>query len=236
MRLGIVADIHANASALDAVLADGRAAGVDRWVCLGDVVGYGPDPGTCLRRLRGSDVPCLQGNHEARLLDLPTGPFNPMAEAAIDYCRDALDDEDLEQIRSFPARIRWGDDVLFCHGSPDDRDEYLLLETRVRALVAGQSTWLVFCGHTHQQFVFDGDRSSSQPGTRTLERSRRYLVNPGSVGQPRDGDPRAAYALMDFDSASLQLRRVRYDVETQIRRTREAGLHTYLGDRLRQGW
>jgi len=236
VRLGIVADIHGNASALDAVLADGREADVDRWMCLGDVIGYGPDASACLRRLREFDVACLQGNHEARLLGLPTGPFNPMAEAAIEFCRRTLDARDREQIQHFPTRIRWDDEVLFCHGSPEDRDEYLLVETRVRALVAEQRTWLVFCGHTHQQFVFDGERTVDRPGTRDLERSRRYLVNPGSVGQPRDGDPRAAYALLDFENASLQLRRVPYDVDAQVRRTREAGLHTYLGDRLRQGW
>ena len=236
MRLGIVADIHGNATALDAVLADGRDADVERWVCLGDVIGYGPDPSACLGRLREFDVPCLQGNHEARLLGLPTGPFNPMAEGAIEYCRRTLDARDHEQIQHFPARIQWGDEVLFCHGSPEDRDEYLLLETRMRAIVAEQSTWVVFCGHTHHQFVFDGERARAGPGAWPLDRSRRYLVNPGSVGQPRDGDPRAAYALVDFENTSLQLRRIPYDVDAQARRSHQVGLHTYLGDRLLQGW
>lgn len=235
VRTGILADIHGNAVALDAVLEDGARAEVQRWVSLGDVIGYGPDPRSCLQRLRELDALCVQGNHEARALDLDTAPFNVLAEEAIVYTRGVLGADERSFVRGFSGSIRWGDLAVFCHGSPEDRDEYLVLRAQVDSIVAQQDTRFVFCGHTHRQFWFDGESLVTEPGDTVFDPDHRVLANPGSVGQPRDGDPRAAYAILDEDTGRLSLRRIEYDIEEQITRVQRAGLPSYLGERLRVG-
>lgn len=235
MRVGVIADVHGNLLALDAVLADGDAAGVDRWICLGDVVGYGPDPHLCVQRCEEREIRCLLGNHEARLLGRPTGRFNDVAEIAIVYAGEMLGADGRARIEGWEDTIEFDGEALFCHGSPRDRDEYLLFPAQIEAALHEQTTPVVFCGHTHQQFVFDGEEVWTGPGELDLRDLPRVLVNPGSVGQPRDGDVRAAYALWDREGKSLSLRRVEYDVASQAARTRRAGLPDYLAARLEIG-
>ncbi len=238
MRLGILTDIHANVPALEAVLEDLRAQQFDQLVSLGDVVGYGPDPHGCLNILADLPIEHLQGNHEARLLDLPTGRFNTMAETAIEFNRAQLSDDEMKFIADFPPQRSIGKDVLAVHGSPYDRDEYILGLDQMHAAIeslAESDHWICVCGHTHQQYVFDGERAKAGPLTVELSREKRYLINAGSVGQPRDGDPRAAYALIDLESGQLDLRRVEYDVERAAGFILDAGLPEYLARRLRVG-
>lgn len=234
MRIGVIADVHANLLALDAVLADGDRFYVDRWICLGDVVGYGPEPRACLQRCAQRRIQCITGNHEARLLGLPTVRFNAMAEAAIVFAAEQVGEEGRALLSEFGDIIELDGEALFCHGSPDDRDAYLFSPSHLQSVWDDQRHALVFCGHTHQQFVFDGTEVRTHPGEIALD-GARVLVNPGSVGQPRDGDPRAAFAIWDRARRRLELRRVRYDVDEQIRRTRAAGLPDHLALRLELG-
>jgi diadenosine tetraphosphatase ApaH/serine/threonine PP2A family protein phosphatase len=231
----LLADIHGNLTALDAVLAHADGERIDRWICLGDVVGYGPDPGPCIDRLRELGAMTLQGNHEAALLELPTGRFNRAAQAAIEYSRSMLDEAQLEFVRGLDSRALINDDVLCVHGSPDDRDEYVLMRYQMIVALHEQGSWICCCGHTHQQFVFDGTSLVNGPHELTLRRESQYLINPGSVGQPRDGDPRAAYAVLDLGLGQAIQSRVEYDIGQVIERIAEAGLPSYLGDRLRVG-
>jgi len=235
MRACILADIHGNLAALDAALAAADTLGVDRWICLGDVVGYGPDPARCLERLRERDCDVLQGNHEAALLDQPTGRFNKAAAAAMDYTREVLGPVELAYVAGFGHEIRVDDRLLCVHGSPFDRDEYVLLPQQMRMILEEMGAWLCCCGHTHHQFVFDGKHSQSGPLSLELEPDRRYLINPGSVGQPRDGDVRAAFAIIDLEERRLELCRADYDLEITTRRMAEVGLPVYLAERLKLG-
>lgn len=235
MRIGILADIHANIVALEAVLDHAQSQNVERWICLGDVVGYGPEPGPCLERVRSLGCECVQGNHEAALLDLPTGHFNHIAAEAIEYSRQKLGPDHVECIRSFAAQIRLENSLLCVHGSPFDRDEYIFMRGQMRSALDYEEIWLIACGHTHQQYVFDGDLARAGAGEHTLDPARRYLLNPGSVGQPRDGDRRAAYMVLDPQERQLSMLRVDYDVEQVSQSIRDAGLPVYLAERLLVG-
>ena len=232
MRIGVVADVHGNELALEAVLADGTRAGVERWICLGDVIGYGPDSRACVHRLHALGTRCVMGNHEARLLGLSTLPFRSEAELALEHARRDLDPEAWAVIRTYEPAIEWSDRALFCHGSPRDRDEYLFGPLQIEEALASTPRPWVFCGHTHHQGVVGNGADPRDGAPIILTASDRMLVNPGSVGQPRDGDPRAAYALVDFERRQLWLRRVSYPVEEQMARVRAAGLPVSLAERL----
>ena len=235
MRIGVIADVHANLLALDAVLDAGDALGVERWICLGDLVGYGPQSRECLDRCTERDIECILGNHEARLLGLPTARFNTMVEKAIELAARQIGVEGRNQLRSFAATIDVDGEALFCHGSPADRDVYLFALSQLQAVIVEHTHPLIFCGHTHQQYAFDGVQLWTGPGELDLGPVRRLLVNPGSVGQPRDGDPRAAFALWDRSQKRLYMRRVAYDVPEQVRRALDAGLPEHLALRLEAG-
>lgn len=232
MRVAVIADIHGNLAALEATLEELKDQSIDKYLCLGDIVGYGPDPSACLRRLDSLPVEHLQGNHEARLLDLPTGRFNLVAEAAIQYSKAALTESETEFLRSFPEQLRVGHDILAVHGSPFDRDEYVLSQGQMAASLDEIDTWVCVCGHTHQQYVFDGNSIRMGPLEIDLSRELHYLINPGSVGQPRDGDSRSAHAILDLESGHLTLGRVVYDIEDTTERIHRAGLPEYLASRL----
>jgi len=235
MRYAIVADVHGNLPALEAVLRAISDHRHDQLLCLGDVVGYGADPGACLDRLDAEGALHLQGNHEARLLELPTPRFSSAAEQAIGYSRSILTADQLRRFGEFPEQQLVGEDILCVHGSPDDRDEYLRHVERIREVLAHLERWICLCGHTHLQFVFGDQLGESEPGRYDLDRNSRYLINPGSVGQPRDGDRRAAWALLDTDEAWVELFRAEYDIDKAATAILEAGLPDSLAKRLSIG-
>ncbi|WP_284012842.1 metallophosphoesterase family protein [Halobaculum litoreum] len=229
MRLGLLSDVHGNRIALEAVLADMPP--VDGLVCAGDVVGYGPWPGECVAMLRERDVPTVLGNHDRAVAGGSTAGFNGMAKAGVEYAREALDDDALAWLSNLPERRTVADGrVAVVHGHPDDPDRYTYphqMSERLLARAADRldaNEWeldaLVF-GHTHLQ------------GTESFPRG--VVVNPGSVGQPRDGDPRAAYAVLDVAAREVDLRRVAYDVEAVAEAVAEAGLPERIGSRLFEG-
>ena len=243
MRCLVVADVHSNLEAFQAVIADAESCGgFGRILCLGDIVGYGPEPGECLALLRSYPHAAVAGNHDlAAIGELSVETFNPAARAAALWTRHRLTADEQAYLRSNPLRHEEGDATLL-HGtprepvweyflpwlmSPQDTDECFRLF----------STPLCLLGHSHLPFVCDeaGSVSPLQPGAELALDGLRVVVNPGSVGQPRDGDPRAAYALYDSDAHSLTHRRVDYDIERTQMKMASAGLPDALAARLSFG-
>lgn len=246
MRYLILSDIHANLDALEAVLAALPPEAWDRLVVLGDLVGYGAAPNAVIDRIRELDpVAIIRGNHDKASCGLEDGSnFNHVARVAAEWTGAALTPENREYLRSLPAGpLAIDDRVEICHGSPFDEDHYIFdADDAQRALDAGDKQLCLF-GHTHLPVVFrrsgttydgfipEGDAEVEL----SLEAGVRYVVNPGSVGQPRDGDPRAAFAIYDTRGPSLILMRIAYAVDAAQRRIIAAGLPATLANRLGVG-
>lgn len=245
MRLLILSDIHSNLEALTAVLADAEGAW-DAAVSLGDIVGYNASPAEVMRQMEALAPQWeVRGNHDrvcAGITDART--FSPTARAAIEWTRSQLSTAQLKRLATLPVGPRALDVMTtICHGSPNDEDFYLLDSADARLAFSNQAAPLCLHGHTHAQTVFRLRGSAvfdETPARRTrlavpLDSESRYLINPGSVGQPRDGDPRAAYALLDTGAKMIELRRVPYDVAGAQARIRAAGLPDSLARRLATG-
>jgi putative phosphoesterase len=220
MRLGVVSDVHANRVALDAVL-DAMPA-VDLLVNAGDVVGYNPWPAECVAAVRERSIPTVMGNHDRAVARSGAVRFNRMANAGVEYAREQLSDEERSWLADLPDRRTVADGrVRVVHGHPEDPDRYTYPDEFSPAMLDGED--LLVTGHTHVQ------------GHRTFDEGA--VMNPGSVGQPRDGDPRAAYAVVDLstDPPTVDERRVEYDVERVVEAVESAGLPRRIGERLRAG-
>jgi len=216
MLIGVLSDIHANEIALEAVLDD--MPDVDRLVCAGDVVGYNPWPAECVDALRERGVPTVMGNHDRAVAQGTGFRFNGMAEAGVAYAERELGGGEIEWLRSLPDE-RTVENVKLVHGHPEDPDRYTYPREFGPGML-GEEDALVL-GHTHVQ------------GHRTYDEG--VVMNPGSVGQPRDGDPKAAYALLDTETLEVEERRVAYDVDAVIEAVSEAGLPRRTGERLKRG-
>jgi putative phosphoesterase len=218
MKVGVLADVHANQVALDAVLADLPA--VDALVCAGDVVGYNPWPAECVAALRERAVPTVMGNHDRAVAGGGDFRFNSMASAGVRHARDELSAAGLEWLAGLPAERReFEGRVKLVHGHPDDPDRYTYPAEFGPGLLGDEDVLVM--GHTHVQHAETYDDG--------------IVVNPGSVGQPRDGDPRAGYAVLDLDALTVEPRRVEYDVERVVDAVAAAGLPERIGTRLRRG-
>ena len=250
MRILLLSDIHANLEALDACLAG--APSFDVVVNLGDIVGYGASPNEVTVRSRALGKIAVRGNHDKAatgLIDL--NDFNPMAAAAAIWTRNALTEENLEWLSALPhgpLPLPEFPDVQLVHGSPNDEDEYVVSLGDALAPLISLSSPLTFFGHTHLQGGFFANGSAAdgfRPEYRTvgqpesvalqLKASARYLINPGSVGQPRDGDWRAAYALFDTDARVVHFHRTPYNLKSAQDRIFEAKLPARLATRLASG-
>jgi putative phosphoesterase len=218
MRVGVISDIHSNEVAFDAVLAD--MPDVDAYVCAGDVVGYGPWPGECLATVRDLDAPTVMGNHDRAVATDSAFAFNSMARAGVEYSRDQLTDEQIDWLDDLPAERRVFDDRLkIVHGHPDDPDRYTYPSLFSPDMLDDEDVLVM--GHTHVQAheVFE----------------EGIVMNPGSVGQPRDNDPRAAYAVLDLDTMTVAEHRVEYDIEAVEEAVEATDLPAKIGRRLHQG-
>ncbi len=241
MRIAVVSDIHANLHALEAVLAEIGASGVDELWCLGDVVGYGPRPNECCALVREHAAVALCGNHDlAALGALDVAEFTGDAAAAARWTGATLAPDAREWLsRLAPAARREG--VELYHGSPRDPVwEYVLSEPVALASLLETTAQLVLVGHSHVALAisFDGESLAggvAPAGTETAFAETRVLANPGSVGQPRDGDPRAAWLELDTDARRGVFHRVAYDVGRTQAEIREAGLPDVLASRLEHG-
>jgi len=239
MRIAVLSDIHANLVALDAVL--GAIGQVDAVWHLGDVVGYGPDPDGVVRRLRERGATGVRGNHDAAALGGDEIEwFNPEARRAMEWTRTAISDATREWLAALPERLVDAEFSLV-HGSPRDPTwEYVTSVPVARANMAVLTTRYGLHGHTHIPIAFredDGRVEAITPGTGSVLPldERRLLLNPGSVGQPRDGEPTAAWMVLDTDAATCTWSRAAYDIRTVQAAMREAGLPARLADRLSFG-
>ncbi len=239
MRVAVLSDVHSNLVALDAVLADAGA--VDAVWHLGDIVGYGPDPDGVVARLAERGAIGVRGNHDAAALGGPEIEwFNPDARAAAAWTRDTMSDATRAWLEGQPVQRQIGD-VTLVHGSPrDPLREYVASVGVARANLAELTTRYGLHGHTHVPvaFIVDDPRLrivEPEPGAILALDERTALINPGSVGQPRDGDPRASYLLLDTDEPTVTWRRVAYDIPVVQAAIRAAGLPHRLADRLSIG-
>jgi putative phosphoesterase len=219
MRVGVLSDVHANRVALEAVLADMPP--VDALVNAGDVVGYNPWPGACVAAMRERAIPTVQGNHDRMVAGAGSFRGNHMAAAGVEFAREELTGRQCAWLADLPReRVLFDGRLKVVHGHPADPDHY----TRPGEFgphLLGEEDVLVM-GHTHVQHHEAYDAG--------------VVMNPGSVGQPRDDDPRAAYAVLDLADRTVEERRVAYDVEAVVAAVEEAGLPARTGTRLREGY
>jgi len=244
MRYAIFGDIHSNLTALVAVLNDiKRRGGVERMWCLGDVVGYGPEPHECIELLRQTDHIGVAGNHDwAAIGKIDTSAFNPDAAAANHWTAKQLSATDIEYLEKLPLVAVEGDFTLV-HGSPREPIwEYVLSGQSAGENIAYFQTPYCLVGHSHIPVVFrcqkNGACSAGSFPTDTvlILGKGRLIINPGSVGQPRNGDPRASYAIYDDEAKSIEPRRIVYDIRSTQEKMARAGLPRYLADRLSYGF
>jgi len=246
MRLLILSDLHANLTAFEAAL----AAASGRWdaaVCLGDVVGYGPDPVEVSEKLRKLTQEVIRGNHDKAVAGIMSSEdFNPVAKMAVDWTQEVLSTELLQWLKELPPGPRKAQGVVLIHGAFQDEDEYVFTPAQALEGLLDSSTTLSFFGHTHHQGGFsyhESDievlplrpRPTESVSALHLEPGYKYLLNPGSIGQPRDGDPRAAFAIADFDHNIVEFWRVPYDIPAVQERMRDASLPDPLIHRLSLG-
>jgi diadenosine tetraphosphatase ApaH/serine/threonine PP2A family protein phosphatase len=243
MRYLIVSDVHANLEALEATLS--AAGEVDRVLVLGDLVGYGADPNAVIDRIRGlARATIIRGNHDKVGAGIENvDSFNHLARYAIAWTASALTPDNREWLAAVPpGPVAIDGFVEICHGSPFDEDVYIFDDLDARRAINVTSRPLCLFGHTHvpAAFRFDGNLSPIGPprGARfrlALDDGAKYLVNCGAVGQPRDGDPRAAFGLLDTDASALTVLRVTYDVASAQQKIVDAGLPEVLAQRLAIG-
>jgi diadenosine tetraphosphatase ApaH/serine/threonine PP2A family protein phosphatase len=241
VKIAVFSDVHGNLEALEAVLATEAFRSADRVICLGDVIGYGADPSDCLARSREVAERLLLGNHESAVAHpQELAFFNGYARRAIEWTRDRLSEAEREFIASLPYLHREPPDLLFVHAAPTDPPawEYIIdFHTALREM-SGFTERLCFVGHSHVPLAVEAP-DSGQPRPLAFPLSMRdgakYLVNVGSVGQPRDGDPRAAFALLDTDARSVALHRVEYPIAVAQEKILAADLPAYLAARLARG-
>lgn len=239
MRFAIISDIHANLEAFDAVMADARDNNCTDFVCLGDVVGYNANPHECVERVRKMDCPIVKGNHDeqASLIE-SSRDFNEMAEAAIQWTRDHLTDEDKQWLRDLKME-RQVRDFTIVHATLDGPEQwgYVFNNLDAAASFTYQHTTVCFFGHTHVPMAFIRNEGVQRQHLDKLriDSGKKYFVNVGSVGQPRDGDWHAAYCIYHIESNMVEQRRVKYDLQTAQKKIIDAGLPRMLADRLGVG-
>lgn len=246
MRIAIVSDVHANLAALESVLRHAEAQGaLDGLWCLGDMVGYGPQPCEVLERLREAGVQAVVGNHDLAAVGLlPTDDFNPAAAAAVHWTARQLQDPQRRYIASLPQVLQQ-EEFTLVHGTLRwPVWEYLYSYEAARAHLRLQRTPFGLVGHTHIPMLVVEDEGFPQGcellylhdgAVVELWHGRRLVINPGSVGQPRDGDPRASYAIYDSERGTVTLHRVEYDIAATQRLIEAAGLPRWLSERLAVG-
>ena len=241
MKYAVFGDIHANLEALEAVLAECENQNVDSYLCIGDIVGYNADPVACVRRIRDLGVEVItKGNHdEMASSDVELVGFNPQAAQAIQWTRQQLSDEDKEWLASLPLRKTIGPKVTLVHATLDmpERWGYIFDKLTAAACMNYQFTPICFFGHTHVPLAFDkfGDVSGGRYEEIIVEPGHKYLINVGSVGQPRDGDPRAGFVIYEPEERRITLHRVPYDVRRCQEKIEKAGLPARLAQRLAAG-
>ena len=241
MRLAVLSDIHGNLDAFQEVLADIEQVGVDHIFCLGDMVGYGPEPEECLELVREREIPCILGNHEMGILSPKTLKwFNPTARESIEKTRDMLSASSRLWLQTLPL-FRIYETIRFVHGFPPDSPFLYLFQVPRDGLIrsfATLSETICLVGHTHVMRLirFDGVEPVTTrigPGLISLGESNKYIINAGSVGQPREGTISAGYLLLDTGQGTLEARMIPYDSSRTAEKILRLGLPAVHAERLR---
>ena len=239
MRFAIFGDIHANLHALQAVLADAKEQEATHYICMGDVVGYNAFPRECLNIVRELDCPTVKGNHDEQAsMDITQEGLNPLAEEALDWTREQLQPADQQWLRELRMQ-RQVRDFTIVHSTLDTPHKWGYVTTQLDAAASFsyQHTGICFIGHTHvpRAYIREGSVRTLAFGTLQIQRNQKYLINVGSVGQPRDGDWRAAYCIYDTVKNQVELRRLPYDRRGAQQAILAAGLPEKLAGRLSIG-
>jgi len=239
MRFAIFGDIHANLHALETVLADARAQACTHYVCMGDIVGYNAFPKECIEKVRELECPVVKGNHDeqASMIGDQEG-FNPLAEEAMTWTREQLNTADKEWLRSLRLQ-RQVRDFTIVHATLDTPHKwgYVFNQLDAAASFSYQHTAVCFIGHTHspKAYIRDGSVRTLALDVLALQQGKKYLINVGSVGQPRDGDWRSSYCIYDTTTSEIHLRRLEYDIAEAQKAIIAAGLPRKLAERLSVG-
>jgi len=241
MRYGIFSDVHSNLEALDTILDAYRKEAIDTYLCVGDIVGYAANPKECIGKVKEIAMITVAGNHDWAAVNLfSVDYFNPVACEAIFWTRRNLDNPDRYFLESLKLVYR-NEDLTLVHGTLDNprdfnymTDGYIAWET-FRLL----ETNICFVGHSHVAGMFIKDKddriSYREDNSIDIEKEKKYIINVGSVGQPRDGNTKACYSIYDTDKKEIQIKRISYDVQTTRKKIIDAGLPRFLGDRLVMG-
>lgn len=243
MRLGIFSDIHSNLESLQAVVDFLSREKIDQFLCLGDIVGYGANPNECVAIIKSLNCICVAGNHDYGVLDkFDIENFNEAAQIAIQWTKSRLNKENIEYLAKLPLQAEWKQFFLV-HASPQEPYAwhyiFRLNQAEVQFQYFNQPICLI--GHSHYPFIVEEDLSKKQvrafpkSNTVTINGDCRYLVNVGSVGQPRDGDPRACVVIFDNETNCLKYQRVAYNIELAQKKIISAGLPSMLAHRLAFG-
>jgi predicted phosphodiesterase len=243
MRYGIIADIHANLEALEKALQFLEGEKVDEILCLGDVIGYNADPVECVKLVRAKCKAVIQGNHERMVLGASLYGVRKETLEATEWTRNQLSPDDLKFIEGLPEEQLIGEDILLVHGSPRDKDEYILSTDAIRENVQilkakHPGVKVCFFGHSHYPMVIGAPEVHTRfHETRRLEldKGRLWLVNPGSVGQPRDACPLSSFAIFDTDAWAVTIYRQPYDIPATQKKILDAGIDRKLASRLDVG-
>ncbi len=245
MRYAVISDIHSNLEALETVFREIDRIGVDRIVSLGDLVGYNADPNECVRMIEERNILSLMGNHDAAVCGLEDpADFNPIARAAVLWTRQVLEPRRRSFLEGLTPEATLSEGIRLVHGSLIHRDHYLrshydIMENIRRMRGAEPEIRMLFFGHTHIQvaFAFEGEEPVVLSSRKfSVRDDSLYLVNPGSVGQPRDRDPRCAFLLYDGEAQTVEFVRLPYDINACSEKIISAGLPGALADRLQTGW
>jgi predicted phosphodiesterase len=243
MRTLVLSDLHANLTAMQAALqaAEGQW---ERAVCLGDIVGYGPDPNEVASQIREMGATTIRGNHDKAVAELMSiDDFNPVAKLAVEWTRSQLSNENLDWLAGLPQGPREAEGLILVHGAMQDEDEYVFTPSQALEGLLDSTMQVTFYGHTHHQggFAYQDStlevlqlhpRMNEKLCALRIEGEKRYLLNPGSIGQPRDGDPRASFAIADLENHAIEFWRVPYDIQQVQERMRAAHLPEPLAHRL----
>jgi len=243
MKIGIISDIHSNSEAINSVLKNTKK--VDEFICLGDIVGYGADPNYCIEKIKDLNCRCIGGNHDFAVVGkVNISYFNYAARAAILWTSLQLKKENLNFLSNLKKKIKLRDDIFAVHGSPQNPLlEYILDKDTANLIFSKFDFKIFFVGHSHLAGCFSFNKNNNQidymnfsnGGYIEIHKNKRYIINCGSVGQPRDGNPKASYGIYDLKYNAVNIYRVSYPINLTKSKIINAGLPRSLADRLNYG-
>ncbi len=240
MRYGIVSDIHSNLEAFEAVLDALSKEKIDKYICVGDIVGYGADPRACIKKVRQLNIVTVLGNHDAGCIGFTDlSYFNKQAKTAVIWTKEILNQSDLEYLKILRLVIEMGDFAL-AHGTLDNPEAFYYMLDRYRALRSfdAMKTRILFVGHSHVPGIFEHRKDNLKYFYQKkikLSKNAKYIINTGSVGQPRDGNSRASFVIYDTHRDEICIKRIEYDIGKAKEKILKAGLPPMLADRLSKG-